>query len=70
MQDCLFNECVLSLQSYEVKSVLGKEVGVLYCYVQSVTSHPSSCVELEEIVLPSAEKKEILPATQSTNSVV
>ncbi|XP_060099813.1 DNA repair-scaffolding protein isoform X2 [Heteronotia binoei] len=56
--------------SYEVKSVLGKEVGFLYCYVQSVTSHPSSCVELEEIVLPSAERKEILPATQSTDFVV
>ncbi|KAL8182176.1 UNVERIFIED_CONTAM: hypothetical protein K2H54_046601 [Gekko kuhli] len=56
--------------SYEVKSVLGKEVGFLYCYVQSVTSHPSSCVELEEIVLPSAERKEILPATQSMNFVV
>ncbi|XP_061454336.1 DNA repair-scaffolding protein isoform X2 [Rhineura floridana] len=40
--------------SYEVKSVLGKEVGVLYCYVQSVTSHPSSCVGLEEIVLQDA----------------
>ncbi|XP_015280927.1 PREDICTED: DNA repair-scaffolding protein [Gekko japonicus] len=56
--------------SYEVKSVLGKEVGFLYCYVQSVTNHPSSCVELEEIVLPSAERKEILPAIQSTNFVV
>ncbi|XP_044860380.1 DNA repair-scaffolding protein isoform X2 [Mauremys mutica] len=36
--------------SYEVKSVLGKEVGLLNCYVQSVTNHPS-CVGLEEIVL-------------------
>ncbi|XP_067146541.1 DNA repair-scaffolding protein isoform X3 [Apteryx mantelli] len=36
--------------SYEVKSVLGKEVGFLHCYVHSVTSHPS-CVGLEEIVL-------------------
>ncbi|XP_077208568.1 DNA repair-scaffolding protein [Paroedura picta] len=56
--------------SYEVKSVLGKEVGVIYCYVQSVTCHPSSRVELEEIVLPFAERKEILHATQSTNFVV
>nr|XP_028592859.1 DNA repair-scaffolding protein isoform X5 [Podarcis muralis] len=40
--------------SYEVKSVLGKEVGFLYCYVQSVTSHPTSYVGLEEIVLPDA----------------
>ncbi|XP_037748583.1 DNA repair-scaffolding protein isoform X8 [Chelonia mydas] len=36
--------------SYELKSVLGKEVGLLNCYVQSVTNHPS-CVGLEEIVL-------------------
>ncbi|KAM9166368.1 DNA repair-scaffolding protein isoform 1-T1 [Pangshura tecta] len=36
--------------SYEVKSALGKEVGLLNCYVQSVTNHPS-CVGLEEIVL-------------------
>ncbi|KAM3841837.1 DNA repair-scaffolding protein [Vipera latastei] len=37
--------------SYEVTSVLRKEVGVLNCYVQSITSHPSSCIGLEEIVL-------------------
>ncbi|XP_043363824.1 DNA repair-scaffolding protein isoform X5 [Dermochelys coriacea] len=36
--------------SYELKSVLGKEVGLLNCYVESVTNHPS-CVGLEEIVL-------------------
>ncbi|XP_010287235.1 PREDICTED: DNA repair-scaffolding protein, partial [Phaethon lepturus] len=36
--------------SYEVQSVLGKEVGFLNCYVHSVTSHPN-CVGLEEIVL-------------------
>ncbi|XP_075272307.1 DNA repair-scaffolding protein [Opisthocomus hoazin] len=36
--------------SYEVQSVLGKEVGLLNCYVRSVTSHPS-CVGLEEIAL-------------------
>ncbi|NWH77883.1 SPIDR protein, partial [Piaya cayana] len=41
---------LLSLQSYEVQSVLGKEVGLLNCYVHSVTSHPN-CVGLEEIVL-------------------
>ncbi|KAF1494672.1 DNA repair-scaffolding protein, partial [Eudyptula minor novaehollandiae] len=41
---------LLSLQSYEVQSVLGKEVGLLNCYVHSVTSHPN-CVALEEIVL-------------------
>ncbi|NWY63275.1 SPIDR protein, partial [Chionis minor] len=42
---------LLSLQSYEVQSVLGKEVGLLNCYVHSVTSHPNNCVALEEIVL-------------------
>ncbi|XP_062489427.1 DNA repair-scaffolding protein isoform X3 [Pezoporus occidentalis] len=36
--------------SYEVQSVLGKEVGLLNCYVRSVTSHPN-CIALEEIVL-------------------
>ncbi|XP_071660240.1 DNA repair-scaffolding protein isoform X2 [Patagioenas fasciata] len=36
--------------SYEVQSVLGKEVELLNCYVHSVTSHPN-CVALEEIVL-------------------
>ncbi|XP_009471395.1 PREDICTED: DNA repair-scaffolding protein [Nipponia nippon] len=36
--------------SYEVQSVLGKEVGLLNCYVHSVTSHPN-CVALEEIAL-------------------
>ncbi|XP_074998000.1 DNA repair-scaffolding protein [Calonectris borealis] len=36
--------------SYEVQSVLGKEVGLLNCYVHSVTSRPN-CVALEEIVL-------------------
>ncbi|XP_042319117.1 DNA repair-scaffolding protein isoform X2 [Sceloporus undulatus] len=44
--------------SYEVKNVLGKEVGFLYCYVQSVTNHPSSCIGLEEIVLLDAGRKE------------
>ncbi|XP_028924071.1 DNA repair-scaffolding protein isoform X1 [Ornithorhynchus anatinus] len=37
--------------SYEVKSVLGKEVGLLNCYVQSDTNHPTSCIGLEEIGL-------------------
>ncbi|KFZ61361.1 DNA repair-scaffolding protein, partial [Antrostomus carolinensis] len=41
---------LLSLQSYEVQSVLGKEVGFLNCYVRSIISHPN-CVALEEIVL-------------------
>ncbi|NWV79250.1 SPIDR protein, partial [Dasyornis broadbenti] len=41
---------LLFLQTYEVQSVLGKEVGLLNCYVHSVTSHPN-CVALEEIVL-------------------
>ncbi|NXF21641.1 SPIDR protein, partial [Rhodinocichla rosea] len=41
---------LLFLQTYEVQSVLGKEVGLLNCYVYSITSHPN-CVALEEIVL-------------------
>ncbi|NWU89258.1 SPIDR protein, partial [Upupa epops] len=41
---------LLSLQSYEVQSVLGKEVGLLSCFVHAVSSHPD-CVALEEIVL-------------------
>uniref|UniRef100_A0A803TDA3 Scaffold protein involved in DNA repair n=1 Tax=Anolis carolinensis TaxID=28377 RepID=A0A803TDA3_ANOCA len=44
--------------SYEMKNVLGKEVGFLYCYVQSVTNHPSNCVGLEEIILPDVGRKE------------
>ncbi|KAG8442082.1 hypothetical protein GDO86_011031 [Hymenochirus boettgeri] len=36
---------------YEVSSVLGKKVGPLNCYVQSITSHPNTCIELEEICL-------------------
>ncbi|XP_063114610.1 DNA repair-scaffolding protein isoform X4 [Cavia porcellus] len=40
--------------SYEVKSVLGKEVGLLSCFVQSITTHPTSCIGLEEIELLSA----------------
>ncbi|XP_030301138.1 DNA repair-scaffolding protein [Calypte anna] len=36
--------------SYEVQSVLGKEVELLSCYVHFITSHPD-CVGLEEIVL-------------------
>ncbi|NXA45462.1 SPIDR protein, partial [Nothocercus julius] len=41
---------LLSLQSYEVRSVLGKEVGFRSCYVRAASSHPD-CVGLEEIVL-------------------
>ncbi|XP_037659343.1 DNA repair-scaffolding protein isoform X2 [Choloepus didactylus] len=37
--------------SYEVKSVLGKEVGLLNCFVRTITNHPASCVGLEEIEL-------------------
>ncbi|XP_070337413.1 DNA repair-scaffolding protein isoform X10 [Equus asinus] len=42
--------------TYEVKSVLGKEVGLLNCFVQSITTHPTSCIGLEEIELLSAER--------------
>jgi hypothetical protein len=47
---------LLSLQSYEVESVLGKEMGPLLCFVQSITTQQSSCVvTLEEIELLSTE---------------
>lgn len=36
---------------YEVNSVIGKEVGWLNCFVQSITTHPTSCLGLEEIEL-------------------
>lgn len=41
--------------SYEVRSVLGKEVGSLLCFVQSIVPHPTSCIGLEEIELLGAE---------------
>ncbi|XP_041533813.1 DNA repair-scaffolding protein isoform X2 [Microtus oregoni] len=37
--------------SYEVKNVLGKEMGPLLCFVQSITPQQTSCVTLEEIEL-------------------
>ncbi|OBS78170.1 hypothetical protein A6R68_19441, partial [Neotoma lepida] len=37
--------------SYEVKNVLGKKMGPLLCFVQSVTPEQTSCVTLEEIEL-------------------
>ncbi|XP_059716320.1 DNA repair-scaffolding protein isoform X7 [Haemorhous mexicanus] len=43
--------------TYEVQSVLGKEVGLLNCYVHSITSHPN-CVVLEEIVLLEAATRQ------------
>lgn len=45
---------LLSLQNYEVENVLGKEMGPLLCFVQSITTQQSSCVTLEEIELLSA----------------
>ncbi|XP_042541947.1 DNA repair-scaffolding protein isoform X1 [Dipodomys spectabilis] len=36
--------------SYEVKNILGKEVE-LSCFVQSVTTHPTHCIRLEEVEL-------------------
>ncbi|XP_029139900.1 DNA repair-scaffolding protein [Protobothrops mucrosquamatus] len=47
----LLESATMDNGSYEVTSVLRKEVGFLNCYVQSITSHPSSCIGLEEIVL-------------------
>ncbi|KAM6349539.1 DNA repair-scaffolding protein [Podargus strigoides] len=46
----LLMSCASEDRSYEVQSMLGKEVGLLNCYVHSITSHPN-CVGLEEIVL-------------------
>ncbi|XP_010005192.1 PREDICTED: DNA repair-scaffolding protein [Chaetura pelagica] len=43
-------------KSYELQSVLGKEVGLLNCYVHSITNHPD-CVGLEEIVLLEAAER-------------
>uniref|UniRef100_A0A8C3EPR5 Scaffold protein involved in DNA repair n=2 Tax=Corvus moneduloides TaxID=1196302 RepID=A0A8C3EPR5_CORMO len=43
--------------TYEMQSVLGKEVGLLNCYVHSVASHPN-CVALEEIVLLEAAARQ------------
>lgn len=34
-----------------MRRVLGKEVGPLTCFVLSVTTHPTSCVGLEEVEL-------------------
>ncbi|KAJ7402015.1 hypothetical protein BTVI_90142 [Pitangus sulphuratus] len=48
---------VSNSETYEVQSVLGKEVGLLNCYVHSVTSHPN-CVALEEIVLLEAAARQ------------
>ncbi|XP_021104679.1 DNA repair-scaffolding protein isoform X3 [Heterocephalus glaber] len=48
--------------SYEVKSVLGKEVGLLSCFVQSITTRPTSCIGLEEIeLLPGGTVERRLP---------
>ncbi|XP_054947089.1 DNA repair-scaffolding protein-like, partial [Physeter macrocephalus] len=37
--------------SYEVRSVLGKQVGPITCFVRSITTLPASCVGLEEVEL-------------------
>ncbi|XP_036119805.1 DNA repair-scaffolding protein [Molossus molossus] len=42
--------------SYEAESVIGKEVGLLSCFVQSIATHPTSCIGLEEIELLSADR--------------
>ncbi|KAM5313576.1 DNA repair-scaffolding protein isoform 2-T2 [Glossophaga mutica] len=42
--------------SYEVESVIGKKVGLLNCFVQSITTHPTNCIGLEEIELLSSER--------------
>ncbi|XP_023573449.1 DNA repair-scaffolding protein [Octodon degus] len=47
--------------SYDVKSVLGKEVGLFGCFVQSITTHPTGSVALEEIELLGAGAQEERP---------
>lgn len=37
--------------NYEVENILGKEMGPLLCFVQSVTTQQTSCITLEEIEL-------------------
>ncbi|XP_068839874.1 DNA repair-scaffolding protein isoform X2 [Capricornis sumatraensis] len=37
--------------SYDVRSVLGKEVGPLTCFVRCITTHPTSSMGLEEVEL-------------------
>ncbi|KAM4865529.1 DNA repair-scaffolding protein isoform 2-T3 [Thomomys bottae] len=41
--------------SYEVKSILGKEVKLLSCFVQSITTYPTHCIRLEEVELLCSE---------------
>ncbi|XP_061027831.1 DNA repair-scaffolding protein isoform X3 [Eubalaena glacialis] len=50
--DCpLRPQCTVRVKSYEVRSVLGKEVGPITCFVRSITTRPASCVGLEEVEL-------------------
>ncbi|RMC15433.1 hypothetical protein DUI87_07624 [Hirundo rustica rustica] len=51
------SQSTVKVKTYEVQSVLGKEVGLLNCYVHSVTSHPN-CVALEEIALLEAAARQ------------
>ncbi|XP_054984987.1 DNA repair-scaffolding protein [Sorex araneus] len=52
----LLQSAVCEEGTYEVNSVLGKEVGLLNCFVQSRTTHPASCIGLEEIELLGADR--------------
>lgn len=45
------NQRAFSLQGYAVESVIGKELGPLSCFVQSVATPPARCLGLEEIEL-------------------
>lgn len=47
----MLTRMLLSLQNYEVENILGKEMGPLLCFVQSVTTQQTSCITLEEIEL-------------------
>lgn len=52
-----------------MRSVLGKEVGPLTCFVRCITTHPTSSVGLEEVELLSEESllRTLATATGSVN---
>ncbi|XP_008937108.1 PREDICTED: DNA repair-scaffolding protein, partial [Merops nubicus] len=55
------SQSVVRVKSYEVQGVLGKEVGLLNCYVHAVTSHPDGVVLEEILLLETAEGTELNP---------
>ncbi|XP_016046227.2 DNA repair-scaffolding protein isoform X1 [Erinaceus europaeus] len=45
--------------TYEVQSILGKEVGLRHCFLQSIATHPAHCITLEEIELLKAGRASV-----------